>query len=151
MILVIAKSDLNDVILLPVTIATEMRYPGVGTKKNSVNISGAMDFYAVFRTVIVINNGKMEKWLKIKQNNVFYKYFGFLTFFAFFATFHGFSNFFVETLFAFRKRIIFVYKAYFVPFQMRYCIAYCCKYLWRKKFCNLILSITSFFDLLALS
>ena len=70
MILVIAKSDLNDVLSLQVTIATEMRYPGVGTKKNSVNISGAMDFYAVFRTVIVINNGKMEKWLKIKQNNV---------------------------------------------------------------------------------
>ena len=27
---------------------------------------------------------------------------------------------------------------------MRYCIFYCCKYLWRKKNCNLILSITSF-------
>ena len=61
MILVIAKSDLNDVISLPITMATEMRYPGVGTKKNSVIISGAMDFYAVFRTVIVINNGKMAQ------------------------------------------------------------------------------------------
>ena len=27
----------------------------------------------------------------------------------------------------------FCYKDYFVPFQMRYCIAYCCKYLWRKN------------------
>ena len=53
-----------------------------------------------------------------------------------------FQNFFVETLFAFRNRIIFFYKAYFLPFQMRYCIAYCCKYLWRKKFCNLIWSIS---------
>ena len=26
---------------------------------------------------------------------------------------------------------------------MRYCIFYCCKNLWRKKFCNLLLSITS--------
>ena len=97
MILVIAKSDLNDVISLPVTIATEMRYPGVGPKKNSVNISVAMDFYAVFRTDIVINHGKNflggSKSLKI----MVLRYFGFLTFFEFFATFHGFSKFFVET------------------------------------------------------
>ena len=61
MILVIAKSDLDDIISLPVTIVTEMRYPGVYAEKNSVNILGAMDFYAVFRTVIVINNGKMAQ------------------------------------------------------------------------------------------
>ena len=29
-----------------------------------------MNFYAVFNTVIVINDEKMEKWLQIKQNNV---------------------------------------------------------------------------------
>ena len=103
MILVIAKSDLNHVISLPVTIATEMRCPGVGTKKNSVNISGAMDFYAVFRTVIVINNGKMEKWLKIKQNNVFYKYFGFLTFFAFFCYIPWIFKFFCGNIICFQE------------------------------------------------
>ena len=35
-----------------------MQYPAVYTEKNSVNISVAMDFYAVFRTDIVINQGK---------------------------------------------------------------------------------------------
>ena len=55
---VIAKSDLEDVISLPVTMVTEMQYPDVYTEKNSVNISIAMDFYAVFRTDIVINQGK---------------------------------------------------------------------------------------------
>ena len=53
-----AKSDLEDVISLPVTMVTEMQYPDVYTEKNSVNISIAMDFYAVFRTDIVINQGK---------------------------------------------------------------------------------------------
>ena len=52
------KSDLEDVISLPVTMVTEMQYPDVYTEKNSVNISIAMDFYAVFRTDIVINQGK---------------------------------------------------------------------------------------------
>ena len=47
---VIAKSDLEDVISLPVTMVTEMQYPDVYTENNSVNISIAMDFYAVFRT-----------------------------------------------------------------------------------------------------
>ena len=37
---------------------TEMQYPDVYTEKNSVNISIAMNFYAVFRTDIVINQGK---------------------------------------------------------------------------------------------
>ena len=55
---VIAKSDLEDVISLPVTMVTEMQYPDVYTENNSVNISIAMDFYAVFRTDIVINQGK---------------------------------------------------------------------------------------------
>ena len=55
---VIAKSDLEDVISLPVTMVTEIQYPDVYTEKNSVNISIAMDFYAVFRTDIVINQGK---------------------------------------------------------------------------------------------
>ena len=55
---VIAKSDLEDVISLPVTLVTEMQYPDVYTENNSVNISIAMDFYAVFRTDIVINLGK---------------------------------------------------------------------------------------------
>ena len=55
---VIAKSDLEDVISLPVTMVTEMQYPDVYTEKNSVNISIAMDFYAVFGTDIVINQGK---------------------------------------------------------------------------------------------
>ena len=44
---------------LPVTMVTEMQYPAVYTEKNSVNISVAMDFYAVFRTDIVINQGKL--------------------------------------------------------------------------------------------
>ena len=35
-----------------------MQYPDVYTENNSVNISIAMDFYAVFRTDIVINQGK---------------------------------------------------------------------------------------------
>ena len=55
---VIAKSDLEVLISLPVTMVTEMQYPAVYTEKNSVNISVAMDFYAVFRTDIVINQGK---------------------------------------------------------------------------------------------
>ena len=55
---VIAKSDLEDVISLPVTMVTEMEYPDVYTEKKSVNVSIAMDFYAVFRTDIVINQGK---------------------------------------------------------------------------------------------
>ena len=55
---VIAKSNLEDVISLPVTMVMEMQYPDVYTDKNSVNISIAMDFYAVFRTDIVINQGK---------------------------------------------------------------------------------------------
>ena len=55
---VIAKSDLEVFISLPVTMVTEMQYPAVYTEKNSVNISVAMDFYAVFRTDIVINQGK---------------------------------------------------------------------------------------------
>ena len=55
---VIAKSDLEYVNSLPVTMVTEMQYPAVYTEKNSVNISVAMDFYAVFRTDIVINQGK---------------------------------------------------------------------------------------------
>ena len=55
---VIAKSDLEVLISLPVTMVTEMQYPAVYTQKNSVNISVAMDFYAVFRTDIVINQGK---------------------------------------------------------------------------------------------
>ena len=55
---VIAKSDLEDVNSLPVTMVTEMQYPDVYTENNSVNISIAMDFYAVFRTDIVINQGK---------------------------------------------------------------------------------------------
>ena len=55
---VIAKSDLEDVISLPVTMVTEMQYPDVYTENNSVNISIAMDFYAVFRTDIVLNQGK---------------------------------------------------------------------------------------------
>ena len=54
---VIAKSDLEYVNSLPVTMVTEMQYPDVYTE-NSVNISIAMDFYAVFRTDIVINQGK---------------------------------------------------------------------------------------------
>ena len=37
---------------------TEMQYPDVYTENNSVNISIAMDFYAVFRTDIVINQDK---------------------------------------------------------------------------------------------
>ena len=37
---------------------TEMQYPDVYTEKNSVNISIAMDFYAVFRTDIAIYQGK---------------------------------------------------------------------------------------------
>ena len=55
---VIAKSDLEYVNSLPVTMVTEMQYPDVYTENNSVNISIAMDFYAVFRTDIVINQGK---------------------------------------------------------------------------------------------
>ena len=55
---VIAKSDLEYVNSLPVTLVTEMQYPAVYTEKNSLNISVAMDFYAVFRTDIVINQGK---------------------------------------------------------------------------------------------
>ena len=55
---VIAKSDLEVLISLLVTMVTEMQYPAVYTEKNSVNISVAMDFYAVFRTDIVINQGK---------------------------------------------------------------------------------------------
>ena len=55
---VIAKSDLEVLISLPVTMVTEIQYPAVYTEKNSVNISVAMDFYAVFRTDIVINQGK---------------------------------------------------------------------------------------------
>ena len=55
---VIAKSDLEVLISLPVTMVTEMQYPAVYTEKNTVNISVAMDFYAVFRTDIVINQGK---------------------------------------------------------------------------------------------
>ena len=55
---VIAKSDLEDVNSLPVTMVTEMQYPDVYAENNSVNISIAMDFYAVFRTYIVINQGK---------------------------------------------------------------------------------------------
>ena len=55
---VIAKSDLEVLISLPVTMVTEMQYPAVYTEKHSVNISVAMDFYAVFRTDIVINQGK---------------------------------------------------------------------------------------------
>ena len=55
---VIAKSDLEVLISLPVTMVTEMQYPAVYTEKNSVDISVAMDFYAVFRTDIVINQGK---------------------------------------------------------------------------------------------
>ena len=60
MIFFIAKSDLEVVISLPVAMVTEMQYPDVYTEKNSVhvNISVAMDFYAVFRTDIVINQGK---------------------------------------------------------------------------------------------
>ena len=55
---VIAKSDLEDVNSLPVTMVTEMRYLDAYIENNSVNISIAMDFYAVFRTDIVINQGK---------------------------------------------------------------------------------------------
>ena len=55
---VIAKSDLEDVISLPVTMVMEMQYPDVHTENNSVNISIAMDFYVVFRTDIIINQGK---------------------------------------------------------------------------------------------
>ena len=55
---VIAKSDLEYVNSLPVTMVREMQYPDVYTGNNSVNISIAMDFYAVFRTDIVINQSK---------------------------------------------------------------------------------------------
>ena len=57
---VIAKSDLEVLITLPVTMVTEMQYPDECTEKNSVNIFVAMDFYAVFRTDIVINQGKTD-------------------------------------------------------------------------------------------
>ena len=52
---VIAKSDLEVLISLPVTMVTEMQYPAVYTEKNSVNISVAMDFYAVFRTDVTLH------------------------------------------------------------------------------------------------
>ena len=55
---VIAKSDLEDVNSLPVTMVTEMQYPDVYTENNSIIFSIAMDFYVVFRTDIVINQGK---------------------------------------------------------------------------------------------
>ena len=84
MILVIAKSDLDDVISLPVTIVTEMRYPGVDIEKNSVNISVAMDFYAVFRTDTVINHGKTFLGGSKSPKIMVLTYFGFLTFFEFF-------------------------------------------------------------------
>ena len=52
------RNPISNVNSLPVTMVTEMQYPDVYTENNSVNISIAMDFYAVFRTDIVINQGK---------------------------------------------------------------------------------------------
>ena len=89
-----AKSDLEDFNSLPVAMVTDMQYPGVYTKTNSVNIPVATDFCAVFRTDIVINQSKFVLVAQNQPHNGLQnQYFGFLTFFEFFATFHAFSFF----------------------------------------------------------
>ena len=118
MILVIAKSDLDDVISLPVTIATEMRYPGVYTQKNSVNISVATDFYAVFRTDIVINHGKTFLSASKSPKIMVLQYFGFLTFFEFFLL-HSmdFQNFLWKHYLLSGRELLFSIKHILCPFK----------------------------------